>query len=171
MIPPWLRRAEPHRVVVARYDVPLHAEIGNRKIVDDVFAGEDQLDVAAHRNVELVDLAQASRLLRLPHPLLANDIDIKRIERWTPKVDVDDRAAGEHRERQQQGHDKPNRLKPHVAVDRNADFAWALTLVFEEEKDHRGSDGDREKEADRGDVHHQGVDAGSEVGRLLRIQW
>ena len=100
------------------------------------------------RNVQLVDLAQAVRLLQLPHPLLADDVDIKRIQRRTPEVDVDDRAAGKHGERQQQGNDNPDRFQPHVAVNRNADFAGALALVFEEEKDDRGGDGDREKEAD-----------------------
>jgi hypothetical protein len=48
-------------------------------------------------------------------------------------------------------------------MDRNTNFARALTLVLEEEKDDRGSDGHREKDAYRGDIHHQGVDAGSEV--------
>src|ERR1700723_3733982 len=50
---------EPHGVVVAGHDVHLHAECRNVKVVDDVFPGEHELDVAADGNMPVVDLAGA----------------------------------------------------------------------------------------------------------------
>src|SRR5689334_15918953 len=44
-------------------------------------------------------------------------------------------------------------------------------LVFEEEIDHRGADHHGKKRAHRDHEQHQAVHLGSEVRRLLRIQW
>jgi len=69
--------AKPHGVVVARDDVHFDAESGDVEIVNDVFAGEDELDVAADGNVKLIDFTAAIGLLNLPHPLLADDVEVE----------------------------------------------------------------------------------------------
>src|ERR1700732_3266508 len=52
VIAPGLGGTKPHGVVVTGDNVHLDAEGGNRKVVNDVFAGEDELDVAPDRNVQ-----------------------------------------------------------------------------------------------------------------------
>src|SRR6202035_5835667 len=51
MVAPSLGGTEPHSVVVAGNHVHLDAEGGDGKVVNDVFAGQDELDVAADGNV------------------------------------------------------------------------------------------------------------------------
>src|SRR5258707_12819016 len=48
---------EPHGVVVAGNNVHLDAKGRDGKIVNNVFAGEDELDVAADRNMQFIDFA------------------------------------------------------------------------------------------------------------------
>jgi hypothetical protein len=44
-----------------------------------VLTGQEQLDVAIHRNVQRVDLTLATWILGLPHPMLGDDIGGQRI--------------------------------------------------------------------------------------------
>src|SRR6266566_4934572 len=73
--------AEPHGVVMSRNNVHFHAERGNVEIVNDVLAGEGQAHIAAHGNVQFIDFFQAVGLLRFPHPLLGDDINVERVLR------------------------------------------------------------------------------------------
>jgi hypothetical protein len=68
------RRLEPQLRVAARDDVGLHAEAWHEDIVNDVLGGHDQFDGTADRHVQLVDLALAAQVLKLPHPLLADTV-------------------------------------------------------------------------------------------------
>src|SRR5712664_2505113 len=63
---------EPHGVVVAGNNVHLDAKGRDGKIVNNVFAGKDELDVAPDRDVQFIDLAEASGLLDFPHPLFSD---------------------------------------------------------------------------------------------------
>src|SRR5580704_6630894 len=87
-----LSGTEPHGVVVARHNVHLYAESRNEKVVDNVFAGHHELDVAANWNVKFVDLPVAIGLLNFPHPLLADDVDVQGILRRMAEIDIDDRT-------------------------------------------------------------------------------
>src|SRR5258706_16350616 len=102
VVAPGLGGTEPHRIVMAGNDVHLDAESGDRKVVNDVFTGQDELDVAADGNVQLVNLAQASGLLNLPNPLLSDHVDIKRVHGSAAVVHIDNSAPAEHRQCQEQ---------------------------------------------------------------------
>src|SRR5438093_6067612 len=83
---PLLAGRKPFSVVSAGHDVLLCAERGNEKAVDHVLAGHHQLDGPADRNMKLVDLSCAFRMLHLPHPLPADDVDDHRVSRRALKV-------------------------------------------------------------------------------------
>ena len=70
-----LGRLEPERRVAPGQHVLLHAEGRHEEAVDHVLAGHHEADLAAHRHVQLVDLALAFHVLEAPHPLLAGDVD------------------------------------------------------------------------------------------------
>src|SRR6202521_1475612 len=171
MVAAGLGGAKPHGVVVPGHHVHLHAERRNKEIVDDIFAREDQADVAPHGDMQLVDLLQAVGLLRLPHPLLGDDVNIERIERRAAKVYVDDSAPAEHGHGQNQGNDHPHGLETRITVDGNTDGIAFLAVVLEEENDNRRGDSDREEKTNSDEEKHQGIHMRSEVGRLFRIQW
>src|SRR5271165_3741039 len=67
---------EPQRVIPTGHHVHLYAECWYIKIVDDIFAPHDQLDVPVHGYVQFVDFLTSIRLLQLPHPLLADYINV-----------------------------------------------------------------------------------------------
>ena len=67
--------------VAAGHRVLLDAERGHVEAVDHVLGGHGQLHRAADRHVQLVDLALAVEVLHLPHPLLADDVDLQRVVR------------------------------------------------------------------------------------------
>ena len=92
--------AEPHGVVMARDDVHFHAERGNEEVMNNVLAGHDQAYVPAHRNVQFIYFFQAIGLLRFPHPLFADDVNVEGILRRASVIHVDDGAPTEHGHRQ-----------------------------------------------------------------------
>src|SRR4029079_3388040 len=84
VIPTRLRRCEPLRRVTARHDILLGAKARNKKIVDHIPRGHDQLDRLADWQMQLVDLAPSVRVLDFPHPLLAHHVDLSRVCRRAP---------------------------------------------------------------------------------------
>src|SRR5258708_37833414 len=83
-----LRRFEPFGGVSAGNHVGLDAKRRHKDVVNDVFGGHDQTDLAAHGNVQFVDLALPRSMLELPHPLLADDINFDSIPGRTVLVKV-----------------------------------------------------------------------------------
>src|SRR6266404_1029165 len=166
VVAPGLGGTEPHRIVMAGNDVHLDAESGDRKVVNDVFAGQDELDVAANGNVQLVNLAQASGLLNLPHPLLPDYVDIERIHGSATIVHVHNSAPAKHGQGQKQRNYDPGSLQSHVAVNRNAHLSGMFATVLKKEIDDRGRDGDSKECADGGDIGHQPIDVHREVRGL-----
>src|SRR5580698_3510744 len=156
---------------MAGHDVHLYAERRNEEVVDDVLAGEHELDVAANGNVKLVDLAAAVRLLDFPHPLFADDVNVQSVGRRVAKIDIDGCAPAKHSQRNDRRNDNPRDFQAHVAMNRNADFVFALAMEFEKENHDRRGDGHGEKDGHEDQERHQRVDAGSEVGCLIRIKW
>ena len=73
-----LSRLEPDAGVPAGNDVLFHPEGRDEEIVNHVFGSHGQLDRAASRDVQLIDLAHTLRVLEVPHPLLANHKDFAR---------------------------------------------------------------------------------------------
>src|SRR5262249_33127963 len=79
MVPAGSSGTEPHGVVVAGNDIHLDAEGGDGEVMNYVFAAHDKANIAASGNVDFIDFALAVGLLRFPHPLLADDVDVQRV--------------------------------------------------------------------------------------------
>src|SRR5262249_19530741 len=78
---PELRGFEPERGVPAGEDVLLDTKGRHVKAMDDVLRGHYEPHRLAEGDVELVDLALAAEVLRLPHPALADHVDRERVGR------------------------------------------------------------------------------------------
>jgi len=92
MIAPWFGRFEPLGRVLAGNDVSFDTKRRNEDIMNRVLSSHDQLDLAADRHVQLIDLSLSRRVLKLPHPLFADDIDFDRVLRRAIHLEVDLRA-------------------------------------------------------------------------------
>src|SRR4029077_474505 len=148
-------------------NVHLDAKGGNGEIVNKVFAGEEQLDVAPCGDVQLIAFSQASGLLAFPHSLLSDDVDVEGVHGHAAIIHVDHRAPAEHGHSQKQGNGDPGGFQSHVAVNRNSDIAGILAAVLKKEIDNGRGDSHGEKRADGGDVDHQRIDARGEVRGLV----
>src|SRR3954471_569136 len=82
VIAPRLGRLKPDVRVAAGQDVCLHAEGWHEHIVNDVLGSHDQFDDAAQGYVNLVDLTLSVQVLKLPHPLFADHINVQSLIRW-----------------------------------------------------------------------------------------
>ena len=162
---------EPHGVVASRNDVHFHAECGHVKVVDDVLAAQDQLDVAIDGDVQLVDLFAPGGLLQLPHPLLADDVDVQGIFRGGAVVDVNHGAPREHAERQNERDQGPPDFQRGVAMNFSANIAGVFPPVAEGRKN--GQQRHQHGEKDRGDenIGEEGIHISREIGGLLRKEW
>ena len=163
--------AEPQGVVASRHDVHLDAERRNIEIVNHVFAAQDELDVAIHGNVELVDFAAAIRLLQPPHPLLADHVDVQGILRSGSKVDVENRTPSEHAESDEQGDAGPTDFQSHIAVDGSAHLVRVNPAVLEGGEDSERGNEHREEQASKQNKGEEDVHVRCEIGRLLGNEW
>ena len=67
-----------------------------------------ELHGAAQRDVQFVDLALPFHVLELPHPLLADDVDLERIVGRTALEEEDAGAPGEHDHGEAEGNHRPD---------------------------------------------------------------
>src|SRR6266446_10992173 len=95
MVTSGFGRFEPFGGVFARHDVSLDAKGGHEHVVNHILASHDQFDLLTNRNMQLVDFALASRMLELPHPLLADNVNLQSILRRTILGEVDFRSPHE----------------------------------------------------------------------------
>ncbi len=87
---------------MARHHIVLDAERGDKEAVDHVFGRQREFHGLADGNVQFIDLALATRILELPHPLLADDVDIHRVGRRNGVQEVDLGAPPEEGEHDQE---------------------------------------------------------------------
>ncbi len=102
-----LRRFEPGLDVAARQHVLFDAEFWHEEAVDHVLAGHHQPHRHADGNVERIDFARAVGMLKLPHPLLGDDVDFHRILRHVELLGVERGGEPEHEDEDEQGGDRP----------------------------------------------------------------
>ena len=168
MIAPRLRRFEPDGGVIAGHHVVFDPKRRHKEAVDDVFAGERELDRSPDRDVQGVDLPLSVGMLKLPHPLPADDEDLEGILRRARQGEIDVRAPeeGDHRE-DQRDHD-PGDLEGKVVGNRRR---WRLvfraTAVLDREVDHQGEDQSAEKHADSDQIKIERVDPRGDARGLL----
>ncbi len=171
MVLAGLDRAEPHRIVPPRHHVHLHPERRHVKIVDHVLAAHDQLYVAVHRDVQLVDLFPSVRLLQLPHPLLPNEIYVQRILRRDPVIHVNRRAPSENPDSNDRRNQRPADFQHVVSVHVVADLVRALTPELERREYNQHRHQHREKQRGHQDEREQRIDVAREIGRLVWKCW
>src|SRR5437899_768334 len=94
---------EPFGGVFAGHDVSLDAKGGHEHVVNHILAGHDQFDLLTNWNMQLIDFALTSRMLKLPHPLLADNINFQRILWRTILGEVNLRSPNEDAHRNDQG--------------------------------------------------------------------
>src|SRR6266498_1113176 len=96
MITSRFGRFEPFAGVFTGHDVGLDAERGHKYIVNYIFARHDQFDLAANRNMQLVNFALSRCMLELPHPLLAYNVNFQSILRRPILGEIDLRSPDEN---------------------------------------------------------------------------
>src|SRR6266850_212076 len=106
-------RLKPHGSVLAGNAVLFDAKCGDVKTVNHVLRCVSNLHGPADRDMELIDFAAPVRMLDLPHPLLADDIDVFGARRWNRFVQVQVGAPDEHDHNQDSGNDAPEDFESH----------------------------------------------------------
>ena len=165
-----LRRLEPRRLVAARQHILLHAKGGNVHAVDHIFRGHCQADRASGRDVKLVDFPVPLRVLKLPHPLLPDHVDIHRVRRHARHLEVEVGAPAEDHHGDHQGDHGPDQFKPQRTQNRLRDFVRRAPSVTDREDRHHQKDQDYEKQRNRNQKEEQQIHFSREGGRFWRKQ-
>src|SRR6202789_177387 len=88
----------------------------------------------------------AAWMLRLPHPLLADHIDVHRVRRRIVDPEVQQRTPDEHNQKQRERNDGPGCLKQSRALHLNSDRMLLLAIAdretenkdaYQRQADHR----------------------------------
>ena len=163
--PCWL---EPDLDEPAGNDVCLHAHRRNRKIMNDVFRRHDQLDRPTDRHVQLVDLALPGRMLHLPHPLFADDVNVQRLLGRAGHHEVHLRAPEKNDQRDEERHERPRRLQHESAVHLRAHIICMPAVKLHGEADDERGDlnGHDERQTDKEEV--ESIDLAGDCGCALR---
>ena len=124
----------------------MDAEIRHEKAVDHVLGGQHQLDGPADRDVQLVDLALPFGMLKLPHPLLADDVNDRGVVRGAIGAEVDRRSPDEDDHEDRQRRQRPEQLQRDVGRRRRrrGGVAGAAPVADREiDEQHRDQQADR----------------------------
>ncbi len=105
--------------------------------MDDVLRCQSHLDWAAHRHVQLVDLALAFRILDLPHPLLSDCVNVHRVGGRAGVGEEDFGAPPEERQHDQERNHGPGYFQTQGAVNRLGDFVGRTAAIFDGENEDR----------------------------------
>ena len=82
---------KPGNGVAAGKDVLLNAEGRDKEAVNHILRSHDDLYIAARWNVQGIDLARSFRMLKLPHPLFSDRVDLHCVARRCALLEIDDR--------------------------------------------------------------------------------
>src|SRR4029079_13240280 len=107
----------------------------NEDVVNHVFGGHDQFDLAAHRDVQLVDLTLTRRVLELPHPLLADHINFQSVLGWSRFGEVNLGPPDKYGHRDQQWDHRPERFQFRRAFDRPRNFKSVAAAITNHKED------------------------------------
>ena len=86
---------KPGVAVASRDHVLFDPKCGNVEAMDHVLRGHDQADVAIYGNMKFINFALTTFMLQLPHPLLADNVDLGCAPRWSAFLKENERAPGE----------------------------------------------------------------------------
>src|SRR5262245_5899068 len=159
---------EPDRAVLARHDIHLHAKRRDKKTVNHIFGGHRKLDPATDWNVQLIDLALAVQVLKLPHPLLADDIDVERLAWRVIDGEIEARSPDENSHRDEERDDAPHQFENHRPLNRAGYFAIASTPELDGEVEYQQRDDNTEQNRKHPKKPIQRIDAPRITGSLIR---
>src|SRR6185503_20047970 len=142
---------KPNGGVATRNGLTLYAEGGNRETVEDVLGNKGELNSATCRNVERINFVLTTGVLCLPHPLLADDIDIHSVGGRSVDAEVDERAPDKHDEEEAERNDSPGGLAHGGALDLYGNRVVLLPVHDGESSDEQDDDG----QTDKADQHHE----------------
>ncbi len=156
---------EPDRSVAPWQDVLLDAQLGYEEAVDHVLGGHRQHDVLALGDMQVVDLALASGVFELPHPLLGHDVDGQRVRGRAAEVQVEEGPVDEEDQDQEEGDDGPGRLDGPGALELAGAIGSGPAAILqrpdeEQDEDRHGQEKQQGGHAGEQPVHAIGVDRG-----------
>ena len=102
---------EPGGGVAPGQHVLLDAERRDVKTVDRVLGGHDHAHITADGDMQFVDLALAFFVLKFPHPLLRDRVDVGGSLWWGTFLEVNVGAPDKDAEEDASGNDRPGKFK------------------------------------------------------------
>ncbi len=166
-----LSGGEPHGVIAAGNHVVLHAERRDKETVNDVLRCQRQPYRLAHRDVQLVNFALALGILNLPHPLLADNVNVHCARRRAGALKEYLRAPPEKRQHDDERNHRPGNLQLQGAVNGRRNFVRGTTPVFDGKEKDRAENDHSHDDADRRQIEIQVVDAAGNAGSRLGKKW
>ena len=167
MVRPRHRRLEPGLGVAAGQRVLLHAERRHVEAVDHVLRRQQHLHRPRDRHVQLVDLPLAAQMLELPHPLLADAVELERVGRRRVREEEHVRAPDVREEKDDERDDAPGDLEPVRAVDLRRTLVAGTPAVADREVEDQRRDQDAHEAAHREEIEEKVIGPRRE-GRGLR---
>jgi hypothetical protein len=148
----------------ARNVVLLDAQRRDVEAVDHVLRSHHQPHVLARGHVQLVDLALAARMLRLPHPLLADDKDLQRVCGRVVELQIEVRAPDREADEDQQRRRGPPDLPAPGLLGGLVARGGARVPVLggeqdQQEDDERGGECRDDEQRDEQEIERAGVGA------------
>ena len=145
-----LSHLEPDAGVSAWNDILFHPEGRDEEIVDHVLGSHGQLDRAADRDVQLVDLPHTLRVLEVPHPLLADHKDLARRGGRARVLNVEARTPQKHHHGQEKRDRSPRDFDGEKLGDPRGPLVLRAAAIFDREIEYGEENQRREKQIDRG---------------------
>src|SRR5579875_1949687 len=147
MIRPRLCGFKPDGSVTAWNDLTFDAEGRNGKAVKDVLRDHGELHRTVDGYVQRINLMLATRVFGLPHPLLANDVDVHGVGGRVIDAEVQERTPYECNQEEAQRDDGPGGFQQSVALN-----LYGLRMPFLAVKDGEADDhGDHNASPDKRD--------------------
>src|SRR6476646_2366801 len=154
MIRTGRRRREPAINVPVRQYVSLYPECRDKEVVNNVLRNQGHFDWTSAGDVQRIDFALATRMLELPHPLLAHAIDYQGVLGRVLNVIVEYRAPDKNDHGDTERDDGPHNFQQGGTVDLLRFLTRTSTVPDNKEEDQQGD----EQGEERGDQHQKQVE-------------
>src|SRR5262249_3761676 len=88
------RRLEPRARIATGQHIAVQTKGWDKEAVNHILGNEHEPDRSASGNVQRADLALALGMLKLPHPLLGDNVDRRGLGRRAKRRAIDDTSPG-----------------------------------------------------------------------------
>src|SRR5439155_18838633 len=159
------------RRVLAGNHVGLDAERGNKDVVNHIFRSHDQFDLAADGDVQFINLALAGRMLKLPHPQFADDVNFQGILCGSILCKIDLSAPQEDRRRDAQRDYRPQCFKLDRAFDGARNFKLVATPITNDKENYETGNQQCEEKCDARQIEIQSINIARQSRSAFRYEW